>query len=86
MKIPNFDEKDWAAMIKYLQEWDHWRHANGHMDLPDHTGHEIYSIPLVLALLKNAEDTEKLNKTLLLLTIILTFLTAVITIRELIYY
>jgi hypothetical protein len=77
MNIPKFDEKDWEAMTKYLQEWDNWRHERSRMDLPDLTGPEIYSIPLVLAILKNAENAERLNKTLLCLTVILTVLAAV---------
>jgi hypothetical protein len=86
--IPEFDEKDWEAMTKYLQEWDNWRHR-GHMDLPDFTRPEIYSIPPILALLKNAKNAEKLNKTLLCLTIILIVLTAVLAIpiiKEMIYH
>jgi hypothetical protein len=88
MNIPRFDEKDWEAMTKYLQEWDNWRHR-GHMDLPDFTGPEIYSIPPVLALLKSAENAENLNKTLLCLTVILIVLTAVLAIpiiKEMFYH
>ena len=50
------------------------------MDLPDFTGPEIYSIPLVLASWKSAENAEKLNKTIIYLTIILIVLTTVLAI------
>jgi hypothetical protein len=68
MNIPKFDERDWEAITKHIQEWDNWRHIKGHMDYPDYTRPDIYSIPIVLALLKNAGNAEKLNKTLLRLT------------------
>jgi hypothetical protein len=78
-----FDEKDWEPITKYLQEWDKWRregHLDDNLETLDYTGPEIYSIPLIIALLKNLESTEKLNKNLINLTVILTILTAVIAI------
>jgi hypothetical protein len=89
LNIPKFDESEWEAITRYLQEWDSWRHIKGHMDRPEGTGPEIYSIPIALALLKNAENAEKLNKTLLFLTIILVVLTIVLAIpfmKEMFYH
>lgn len=75
--VPKFDEIVWQAMTEYLQEWDKWRDERGRMDTPDYTRTEIYIIPLVVGLLKNAENAEKLNKNLFRLNVILTFLAAV---------
>jgi len=75
MDIPKFNPKDWDEMDKYLQDWDKWKH-----DTPDGTGYEIYTSPLKMALLKNAEETGKLNRSLLWLTIVLIILSIIMAI------
>ncbi|MDD1758588.1 MAG: hypothetical protein LUQ22_07650 [Methanotrichaceae archaeon] len=65
-RIPEFRKEDWEAMDRYLHSWDKWRH-----DTPDGTDYTIYNLPLAIALLANAEATEKLNKRLLCLTVLL---------------
>jgi hypothetical protein len=47
-------------MDGFINSWNEWRH-----DTPDGTTYMIYTVPLSMALLANAEATEKLNKRLL---------------------
>jgi len=59
--IPKFDSRDVEEIHKYLQEWD--KHGIG--DLPNGTTDSIFLVPLLLALLKNSEETKKLAEQIL---------------------
>jgi hypothetical protein len=95
VKIPTYDKNDWDQIHEYVR--------NLKSDRPDGSTEAIFTIPLSMALLKSAEEAEKLNtlllqrtnallcsaetaeklnKTLLLLTAILTLLTAVLILKD----
>jgi hypothetical protein len=74
VKIPKYDKNDWDQIHEYVQ--------NITSDRPDFSSDAIFIIPISMALLKSAEETEKLNKQLLWLTIILALLTAILIIKD----
>lgn len=64
-----FNIEDWNVLDKYLREWDEWR--KGKRGRPDYTSDAIFSIPLIISLLKSSEKLKWITWILIVLTLIL---------------
>ncbi len=75
-KISEFNEEDWEEIHKYLQQWNESK-LGGKSDWPDSCGNKALCciIPLAIASIKNAKETEKLNVRLFWLTVVIAILT-----------
>jgi len=78
--LSEFNESDWEAIQKYLIEWGNSKYCSG--DLPEFAVAfaTCYNVPIAIAAIKSAEETRKLNKMLLWLTVVLAILTFIIAI------
>lgn len=62
-----FNPQDWNILNEYLKEWDEWRKSGR----PNNTTDAIFSIPLIISLMKSSDNLKRLTWILVILTLIL---------------
>jgi len=82
-RILDFNEDDWKEIHDYLKKWNESKFG-GKSDYPDNCNKKAacYSIPMLMATLKSAEETKKLSNRVLWLTYIIIFLASISLIKD----
>lgn len=75
-----WDNRDFDDIRAWIAEWNKYR-TEHHIGMPDFATDALYSLPLLIAVLKSSRRVETLTVVLVVLTAILAVLTAVLIIR-----